>query len=156
MRLIHFDDDDNFVPDEALQSNGWIKSHPELAITPSFFWKPNGVWVSDEDATNPWSVFCRRTNHHLGKYKYFIELENDANVLFISTVEELLKFDEDFNGGTGEVTIPWKNVAEVFSGIIITPYLFECKVYPRWYEPWDCASGCIWDPQAIEKSIRLD
>ncbi len=50
--------------------------------------------------------------------------------------------------------IRWRAVAERYAGIVITPYQFALGHSLLWYMPWDCASGCIWDPAAIE-SVRL-
>lgn len=45
--------------------------------------------------------------------------------------------------------IRWRAVAERYAGIVITPYQYRLRHDLLWYMPWDCASGCIWDPAAI-------
>jgi hypothetical protein len=46
--------------------------------------------------------------------------------------------------------IKWHKVAENYSGIEIDPYLCERRLDGGlWYYGWDCASGCIWDKEAI-------
>jgi hypothetical protein len=50
--------------------------------------------------------------------------------------------------------IDWARVASDYSVILCTPYIWERRWDPFWYFLWDCASGCIFDPAAIE-SITL-
>ncbi|QBI98814.1 hypothetical protein SEA_BOBBY_184 [Mycobacterium phage Bobby] len=53
-----------------------------------------------------------------------------------------------------EVGIPdwidWGKVAADYGGIIIAPYQWSRRMDPHWYYTWDCASGCIWNLEAIE------
>jgi len=54
-------------------------------------------------------------------------------------------------------TVSWEQVAkDGYQGVEITPYQWELRLDSRvnWYYSWDCASGCAWDPQAIE-SLQL-
>jgi hypothetical protein len=46
--------------------------------------------------------------------------------------------------------IRWDKVAERYQGILIPNYIWEKRMDPFWYYPWDCASGCIWNVDAIE------
>ena len=52
--------------------------------------------------------------------------------------------------------MPWEDIKQTYSGIIITPHIYErhLTLAYGWYNLWDCASGCIWDISAIE-SITL-
>jgi hypothetical protein len=46
--------------------------------------------------------------------------------------------------------IRWDKMAEKYSGIEINPYLWEKRLDGGvWYYCWDCASGCIWDKEAV-------
>jgi hypothetical protein len=67
-------------------------------------------------------------------------------------VEALGDFDATYGIRSAHAGIPidWQRVAEQHQGIIITPYQWECRYSIDWYYIWDCASGCIWDPDAIE------
>ena len=53
--------------------------------------------------------------------------------------------------------IQWDRVAERYQGIVITPYIWSRRLEPEthWYYPWDCASGCIWDGEAVESITVL-
>jgi hypothetical protein len=66
------------------------------------------------------------------------------------------------------VVIDWMRVAEKHEGILIAPYLGERLTEPnefleshkeewwRWYYSWDCASGCIWNPNAVSEFLCRD
>lgn len=45
--------------------------------------------------------------------------------------------------------IDWQAVASDHDGIIISPYNWPARHEMIWYYPWDCASGCIWNADAI-------
>jgi hypothetical protein len=45
--------------------------------------------------------------------------------------------------------IMWKEVAEEHSGIVVAPYSRSRRETYLWYHGWSCASGCIWDTNAI-------
>lgn len=127
--------------------------------------KPVGLWLSDEDDYG-WKEWCE-DNSFDRRYKYVYEilLTSNAKVLHIKNEAELEafvgKYGYDFMqedmGIKASFTmrlIRWEQVAEKYQGVIITPYLWSQRLNPRhqWYYAWDCASGCIWDADAI-KSI---
>lgn len=41
-----------------------------------------------------------------------------------------------------------------YGAMEITPYLWEKRLESMWYYGWDCASGCVWDIQAVA-DLRL-
>lgn len=53
-------------------------------------------------------------------------------------------------------SINWEKLREEYDGIIISPYQWSCRMRSKfsWYYGWDCASGCIWNIDAIE-GIKL-
>lgn len=65
---------------------------------------------------------------------------------------ELLKFRQPMISA-----IMWPKVAKEYQGIIISPYQWERRDFfgTFWYSGWDCASGCIWDKEAIKSIIRV-
>lgn len=118
--------------------------------------KPSGLWISDDDDYG-WAQWCEEASFSLGKIKHEVVLKPDANILRITTAEELLRFSEEFavDEGYGVVDMPpasWVKVIELYQGIIISPYQWSLRLDNRvnWYYGWDCASGCIWDISAIE------
>ena len=68
---------------------------------------------------------------------------------------DLLKALKDFGSSKGyemdERFIDWIFVYNKYDGIVITPWIESKKFSYLWYEPWQCASGCIWELHAIEK-----
>jgi hypothetical protein len=45
--------------------------------------------------------------------------------------------------------IMWGEVAEEYSGIIISPYSRARSKSYLWYYGWNCAGGCIWDTEIV-------
>jgi hypothetical protein len=128
--------------------------------------KPSGFWVSvesDDEDSYGWSNWCLDNDFDVAKLAnvHEVTLAAGANILRINTAEELRTFTRAWDLPTyrppklGE-RINWQGVAELYQGILITPYLWSERLSNEafWYYGWDCASGCIWDLAAIE-SIRL-
>ena len=121
--------------------------------------KPIGFWVSVEGNGDGWRDWC--TEQHVFTdqlaYEHKITLAPDANILVLSSPAELLKLTDDYwheseiNFGSHVMSLDWPRLAESYQGIIITPYIWSQRLEPRtfWYYGWDCASGCIWDLDAI-------
>lgn len=116
--------------------------------------KPRGLWLSDEDEYG-WLQWCTDNEyvHDVGlNVCYEVTLKETANILYINTVEELLAIPVKEKYGLMFV-VDWSNIAENYDGIIITPYQWKCRNHQScfWYYGWDCASGCIWNLDAIDK-----
>jgi len=52
--------------------------------------------------------------------------------------------------------VDWPRLAKEYQGILIPTYIWERRLSFKgppadWYYTWDCASGCIWSADAIEK-----
>lgn len=130
-------------------------------LTSSPYEKPNGFWFTDESEDN-WERWCKAEEYFLEGLRCVHEvILDESNILFLRSASEIFTFTRDFaivkpwhyatTSGLDHI-IDWPLVAERFSGIIITPYQWECRLdvpETRWYYSWDCASGCVWDPQAI-------
>lgn len=128
--------------------------------------KPLGLWVSDDNAEMNWPDWCVAENFGLDRFRYRTEvrIRECAKILFIRSVEELdafnAKYSYDLLAGLGHRRsgaeprmdyIRWSLVAKEYDGIIITPYLWERRMDGGlWYYGWDCASGCIWNVDAIQ------
>lgn len=125
-------------------------------------WKPKGLWYSCGTAWKDWGDaedFGIPTD-------YVYELEVDASkILFISSVKEIdsftkkylvpseFCFGEEFLYKSGNIN--WPEVASLVSGIEISPYVWKRRMEYMWYYGWDVASGCIWNPDAIQKFSLL-
>ena len=140
------------------------------------FWrcgKPNGLWVSVQ-GDDDWEVWCRGEEFALGSLEpvHRVVLRSDANLLWLSTPEKLdafhaeWSFEDDWERkmadsyrGYGvsqefrrnQWPIDWAKVAERWDGVIIAPYHWSRRLGgPIWYYSVDCASGCIWNLDAIQ------
>ena len=131
------------------------------------FYKPHGLWVSVDDANYSWRDWCIDTQVRLDALTHVhdVELADGANVLVLSDSTSLDAFTCEFRQFEvdGDMQIfartygmNWSAVRERWDGLIITPYLWECRLEPScmWYYAWDCASGCLWHRRAIA-SVRL-
>jgi hypothetical protein len=109
-------------------------------------WKPVGFWLSAEgDGMFSWKNWCTREEFGvcgLENAARFV-LAPNANVLHINNTEEL----DAFNNRYGSVLA---HMAKDYDGIIIAPYHWQRRNELIWYYSWDCASGCIWNLQAIQ------
>lgn len=118
------------------------------------WFKPVGLWLSDE-TSHGWKSWCEDREFGLERLKKETRFKVDlTNVILVDTIEKLSSFTKEFSytpkwaDGLEIVKyINWPEVKKLYSGIIITPYQWECRLDPDlfWYYSWDCASGCIWD-----------
>jgi hypothetical protein len=118
--------------------------------------KPAGLWVSAETGNgDSWNDWCRAEDYNLESLAtvHEIELRPDANLLWITDEAGVLELtgQHGLHDMAGIATIDWAAVARHYQGIVIAPYIRSLRLDPRttWYYTWDCASGCIWDADAI-------
>ena len=120
--------------------------------------KPCGLWYSIGDS---WLEWCIGEDFPgIGRYLYEVELNPKANILFLSTKndvcsfnKEYIKKDKIFN------SINWPKVMEDYDGIEVNPYFEELRYSFHnllWYCSWDIPSGCIWNSNAKNKIILLE
>ena len=121
-------------------------------------YKPNGFWVSvrgDDD----WEWWCRSEDFHIDSLQctHTVVLRPDANILFISTQCGMEDFQHRYAVNIRSLfAIAWEQVRKKYDGLIISPYRWSYRLNPdfMWYYGWDCASGCIWNLDAVE-SVSL-
>lgn len=90
-----------------------------------------------------------------------IVLSPTANILRLASGEDLDAFTEEYGFDPYSMRggfihdIRWPDIAAKYQGIIIAPYIWSRRMtnHTFWYYGWDCASGCIWEANAIEKLI---
>ena len=126
-------------------------------------YKPAGLWLSDESAEISWSEWCR--NEQFGIGSMWTDFDVDmADVLHISTERGLRKFTDIFgiqqelSQRYSRIEIDWSTVGARYKGLLITPYIWSCRLDLDWYYGWDCASGVFWDVSCltlIERSAPL-
>lgn len=139
--------------------------------------KPHGFWISVEDYEEDqnWRTWCEGEEFRLEslRYKHLIKIK-ESRILFLKNREELETFSHKYSGndrlGLNQYQrrfndkpyicwIDWETVTEEYDGIIIAPYQWDCRMMnsiTAWYYGWDCASGCIWNMDAIESFIMVE
>lgn len=131
---------------------------------PRTFGKPVGFWVSVA-GEDDWATFATdnmdsaRLNH-----TQRVTLAAEANILRINTAYELdvfakhnaveTDYERRYARPWNKWPIDWRAVAEKYDGIIIAPYAWSRRMICDWYYGWDCASGCIWNLDAIASVER--
>jgi hypothetical protein len=127
--------------------------------------KPNGIWLSviGEDGSDSWKVYCDAKGIALKKHRTEIVIKENARILHLQNAAEVdsltsthgyfpecpaefLKSDPNYVRSA----ICWRRVAEEYDGIVIAPECVERRQERLWYYTWDCSSGCIWSPNAVE------
>ncbi len=113
--------------------------------------KPNGFWVS-VDGEDDWPSWCEAESFGLNRLETrSIVTLNTENILFLSGHLDLKVFQQGYGVSNSYLSsINWFAVSADYQGIIIAPYQWSCRMEMSWYYGWDCASGCIWDADAIE------
>lgn len=123
--------------------------------------KPNGLWVSVQGPAD-WLEWCDGEGFATERrIPTEVTLKADANILHISGPFELDAFTTEYRvlgAYRSCTTINWGRVAAKYQGIIIAPYQWSRRMtdHTFWYYGWDCASGCIWDAEAIESLTPMD
>lgn len=115
--------------------------------------KPRGMWVSI-DGEYGWPEWCRAENWGVERlaHRTPVTLAPNANVLVMGSLAELITFTERYGYHRWAMwSIDWTRVEQDYDGVIITPYLWDARLneHTDWYYGWDCASGCIWNLDAI-------
>lgn len=152
MRLIHYTPTPQF---QLTRLN--VKQRPDL--------KPRGLWVSVEGEYD-WKWWCEGENFRTEnlKYSWEVKLKNQAGILIMEKSLHLDNFTALYSvpmflgasGASSANNIDWARFSMDYKGIIIAPYQWSKRMDmdKLWYYGWDCASGCIWDMNAIE-SVEL-
>ena len=130
--------------------------------------KPEGLWLSDESDFG-WSEWNRQEHYRDtdNQTRTEFELLPGHRVLHLGTSERILALSKAYgmkSPSAGGITydyvrrIDWVGVAELYDGIIITPYDWDLRTDSRtdWFYGWDCASACIWNLQVLnEISVKV-
>jgi len=120
--------------------------------------KPEGLWVS-VDGARDWEDWCHAEEFRLLtlRHRFAVTLRDDANVLVLDNLDKLMALGTLYAEDDARDRIRWFAVALEWQGVIIAPYQWSVRLHPSysWYYPWDCASCCIWDVDAIENVERI-
>lgn len=130
--------------------------------TPNGLYKPRGLWVSVDNEKNNWPEWCNTEQFHIHRltHKTKIILSENANIIHLKSANDIDNFtikymlDHEINSRLFVHIIDWNKVAQEYQGIIISPYCWERRFEEstQWYYMWNCASGCIWNKDAIERT----
>jgi len=124
--------------------------------------KPVGLWVS-ADGEQDWPAWCHGEEFSLGSLAipHRVTLAANANILTITNLLEIDEFTVEHAKPTTHDPhtkwvcdslfwgVDWRQVADQFDGIVIAPYQLARRYKLSWYYGWDCASGCIWNLDAV-------
>lgn len=128
------------------------------------FDKPSGLWVSVAGAAD-WPSWCRAEEFGLERLAHCtrIELCPGARLAVIDTPKQMRWLEATYGRdaryptiGSLGLMIDWPAVAADWQAIVIAPYHWGERLNTRWYYPWDCASGCIWDADAVASFTPAD
>lgn len=132
------------------------------------FFKPRGLWFSVEGNDDGWKSWCEgemfRTAHLAIQTE--IIFKETARIFRISSPEEIDTFTEKYVLHAGVFAqlglrpgfvIDWAKLATEFDAIVIAPYQWQRRLseHTMWYYSWDCASGCVWNADAISEIRQL-
>lgn len=128
------------------------------------YWKPRGLWVSDENDKHSWAAWCasERFRDCQKQLAYEVILAPGANILRMNCRCDLRAFSEQFHLDSDDRytsrSIDWPRVMDAYDGILITPYQWDSRLEDDtfWYYGWDCASGCIWKASAVESLRQIE
>jgi hypothetical protein len=122
--------------------------------------KPDGLWFCAGSGDDGWKELCEIALYDLQRLRVVTEIVFKPTVNFMHVVgaEGIDAFTKKYDfvtkwaGGTvPRYDIDWFRIAQKFQGIIIAPYVLNRRfdAHDRWYTSWDCASGCVWDADAV-------
>lgn len=149
MRLLHYSKE----PLEKLYSIPLDRQGLEGGM-----FKPRGLWVSVE-GKDDWLEWCKAENFGLASMRFVTEIRvRGDDILRLSCAAEIdaltRKYGHEQWPGKSysRLAVYWPDVAQDYAGIIIAPYIWSRRLGggSPWYYSWDCASGCIWDANAME------
>ena len=119
---------------------------------PMSYGKPVGLWVSVE-GKDDWRWWCTHEMWGTERLTAVHKVTLDGNILVLDQIADLPRFQAAYGVHPYRpyelVAIDWQRVAADYDGIIIAPYRWEHRLSMPWYYGWDCASGCVWNLNAV-------
>lgn len=120
--------------------------------------KPHGLWLS-VPGDESWESFCIAEEFaiHQLAHTHRVTLKASCDVLVVGNTTAFDRFAAEYlvpdenSFYEGGFAIDWRRVVVEFDGIIIAPHRWDRRDEHRWYSGWDCASGCIWNLDAVDR-----
>lgn len=150
-----------YTPEQQPQGGGYFL--PDGREAP--VGKPMGGWISVPDSNHDWPTWCKSEGWGLDSLKFVHTYELDTSgVKLITQFDEMCAFHREYardvrlSSRFARYNIEWDRVARDFGGIVIAHYFWSCRLggmgditnqISNWYYGWDCASGCIWNPDVL-------
>ena len=172
MKLIHFSASKTITGVTSVKQSNNMLDPPRSGIG-----KPRGFWVSVEGNGDGWSDWCKDTNFAKPRlrYRHEVKLSPDAKILYLQNAADIDQFTQKYRDENSQINkdiadigpkyghpsdtmeIDWVAVAKKYQGIIISPYIYSRRLsgHCTWYYGWDCASGVIWDANAVDSISRI-
>ena len=119
--------------------------------------KPLGLWFST-NKDDGWRSWCKSEDFRQDcfNYKTNIKFKPDAKVLQITNPAGVDAFWKEY--GVPDKNVPnlrykvnWPKVAQKYDAIYFPKYYPELRKKHRWYDSWDCSSGCVWNANVVTK-----
>lgn len=119
--------------------------------------KPRGTWYARGEDWANWMRSESPDWFESYNHAYWLDL-NYSKILRINTKEKFLDFEKTYleqdNSYYSRPMINWARVTKDYHGIEIIPYFWQFR-NKDWYYPWDIASGCIWNSDAIKQYVEI-
>ena len=122
------------------------------------FAKPRGLWFSVDGNGDGWPEWCQAEGVEVPlSHKTEVVFRPNARVLELKGAKALDAFTQEYLLRGPALCIDWVRVEEKHDAIIIAPYVWRRRLSPKtpWYYCWDCASGCVWNADAIQELRAL-
>lgn len=158
-------EDRRYTPEQQPQGGGYrLPDGSEAPVG-----KPMGGWISVPDSNIDWPSWCKAEEFSLDSLQFVHTYELDTSgVKLITQFDEICDFHREYGVDAriapqfARYNIQWDRVARDFGGIVIAHYFWSCRLgsmdgnreditnqISNWYYGWDCASGCIWNPDLL-------
>lgn len=137
----------HYAPDTVLLD----RSRTYKQERPDSYTKPVGLWISVK-GENDWLQWCTDELFRLDHLAVEHHVTLGGDILILDKSDDLLDFQSTYGiRDRRGYAIDWPRVTQDYDGVIIAPYHWQHRLSLSWYYTWDCASGCIWNLNAIEK-----
>jgi hypothetical protein len=121
--------------------------------------KPVGLWLSVENETMGWSEWLLNNQPAWFETRYThanpIKFTEDAKIIWLKTSNHIDIFSEvlkkELHPLLNTILCLHWNLLDA-DAILISPYQWERRlggIHRIWYYGWDCASGCVFNPDKI-------
>jgi len=121
--------------------------------------KPKGFWYACGTGWIDW------VNENMPSWKpqlahlYRVILSLKAKILYVRSAADFDALERKYGVPRkfcGLDAIDWIRVARDYDGIEICPYRYDKRLERMWYNPWDVASGCIWNTEIIADLVPIE